>query len=663
MPFVKKRNKRTNFLICVLIVAMTVGVFRVGKYQLSNAGTYKNQAAGLSARTAVIKAPRGEILDCYGRKIAVNRDGYNIVFNRGYIDFDTVNGMILSLCKFMQGAGGEWVDNLPLEKTAPYGFTKSENEAFLKRIGLAHYASAKNAFDKLVSTYKLEQYSMDEARIIMGVRYSMDQAEFSVANPYTYSEDVSDEIMLGVSENSFLLSGVTVETVPFREYVSGDVAPNLIGTVGPIYAEEWYGDESKGIVGLKDKGYNFSDKVGKSGIESYYEDILHGTDGEMTYYLNSNGDVISSEITVEPIPGKTVMLTLDKNVQQKTQAALSNTIAELNAQGGNCTGGAAVVMNVKEGKVIASANHPTYDINTYLKDYNSILNAPNKPLLNRAFQGIYPVGSTIKPVVAIAGIDNGHLNVGEGIRCIHTYDLFADYKPSCMGTHGLINLNTALAKSCNYYFFEVGRRVGATKLTDYYRQFGLGVATGVEVDDSKGLLANVAEGSGDTLQIAIGQKNAFTPLQVAVYTSALANGGTRYKATLLERIVSYDLKDVYTQNSGEVLNTIKISEDALNGVKAGMLSVTEDGTGSRVFADYPIKVGGKTGTSQVTGGIDNSVFVAFAPFDNPEIAIAVVLEHGNNGFAAGSVVKAALDSYFFADQSTVDNTPDYTLLF
>jgi penicillin-binding protein 2 len=230
-----------------------------------------------------------------------------------------------------------------------------------------------------------------------------------------------------------------------------------------------------------------------------------------------------------------------------------------------------------------------------------------------------------------------------------------------MGTHGNISLTPALARSCNYYFFEAGRRVGATRLGQYFNQFGLGVKTGIEIGDSKGIFVDVAEGSGDTLQISIGQKNAFTPLQLAVYTSTLANGGTRYKATLINSIMSYDMKETYSSSKVEVMNEIEISDYALESVKKGMLSVTVDGTGSSVFSSYPIKVGGKTGTSQ-NEGIDHSIFVAFAPFENPEIAISVVLEHGNSGYAAGTVVKAAMDAYFFSDEASLDNSLSYTVL-
>lgn len=233
-----------------------------------------------------------------------------------------------------------------------------------------------------------------------------------------------------------------------------------------------------------------------------------------------------------------------------------------------------------------------------------------------------------------------------------------------MHFHGAMSLNSALSKSCNYFFFDLGRRVGGVRLTDYFKSFGLGVKTGVEVDDASGILLKPkTEGfGGETLQIAIGQMNAFTPLQLANYTATLANGGTHYKATLIDSVVSYDISEVYLKNQPQVENTVSIKEGNLNAVKAGMLSVTVDGTGRAALGDYPIKVGGKTGTSQVNGKADHSVFIAFAPFDNPEIAISVVLEHGSSGFSAGSIVRDILDSYFFAGEDLTGEDLPFVVL-
>ncbi|MBR6565075.1 MAG: penicillin-binding protein [Clostridia bacterium] len=654
MPFKKKNQFAITFLSVLSIIALVLFSCRAYYIQVSNSDEYTGKSANgaTSSRTAVIKAPRGEIVDCYGRQIAINRDGYNVVFNKAYIK-DDINDIILALIKLCKKYDTEWTDELPLSAKSPYGFKKGEStDKLLTTLNLAHYATAENCFNAMVEKYKLEGYSKSEQRKIMGVRYSMQIADFSISYPFTFAEDISTELMRKIAESSYALKGVTIEVAPFREYTDTTLAVNLIGTVGPIFQEDW---ES-----YKEKGYSYNDKVGKSGIEKWAEEYLRGIDGEITYYLNSKGDIISSEITKEPIAGKTVMMSLDKNLQKKTQESLKEKVKSLQKQGGTCKAGCAVAIDIDTGKVLAAANYPTYDSATMSQNYDKLQSDPAKPLVNRAFQGVYPIGSTIKPAVAVAAMENGLYKAGETVRCVQTYDYFADYKPKCLHYHGPIALNNALALSCNYFFFEMGKRVGATTLTDYYKQFGLGVKTGVEVDDSRGILLEPDNDNvgGTTLQISIGQMNAFTPLQLANYVATLSNGGTHYKASLINKIVSYDFSSTYETVSPHVVNTVDISSPTLKAVKKGMLSVTEDGTGQAALGDYKIKVGGKTGTSQVNGAADHSIFIAFAPFDNPEIAISVVLENGSSGFTAGSIVRDMLDAYFFTDlDSSKDDKP------
>lgn len=654
MPFKKKNQFAITFLSVLSIIAFVLFSCRAYYIQVSNSDEYTGKSANgaTSSRTAVIKAPRGEIVDCYGRQIAINRDGYNVVFNKAYIK-DDINDIILALIKLCKKYDTEWTDELPLSAKAPYGFKKGEStDKLLTTLNLAHYATAENCFNAMVEKYKLEGYSKSEQRKIMGVRYSMQIADFSISYPFTFAEDISTELMRKIAESSYALKGVTIEVAPFREYTDTTLAVNLIGTVGPIFQEDW---ES-----YKEKGYSYNDKVGKSGIEKWAEEYLRGIDGEITYYLNSKGDIISSEITKEPIAGKTVMMSLDKNLQKKTQESLKEKVKSLQKQGGTCKAGCAVAIDIDTGKVLAAANYPTYDSATMSQNYDKLQSDPAKPLVNRAFQGVYPIGSTIKPAVAVAAMENHLYKAGETVRCVQTYDYFEDYKPKCLHYHGPIALNNALALSCNYFFFEMGKRVGATTLTDYYKQFGLGVKTGVEVDDSRGILLEPDNDNvgGTTLQISIGQMNAFTPLQLANYVATLSNGGTHYKASLINKIVSYDFSSTYETVSPHVVNTVDISSPTLKAVKKGMLSVTEDGTGQAALGDYKIKVGGKTGTSQVNGAADHSIFIAFAPFDNPEIAISVVLENGSSGFTAGSIVRDMLDAYFFTDlDSSKDDKP------
>ena len=654
MPFKKKPRKRLSVLSVFMAIVLIFYMFQVFSLQVFDAEKYIAQAQGISYRTAVIKAQRGEILDCNGREIAVNREGYNIVFNKAYFDMSKANDTILRLCKLLTKYDTLWTDLLPLEKTAPYSFTNSESavSTLKTKLGLAHYATAENCFNEMIDRYELEGYDSHTQRLIMGVRYSLELHNFSVSNPFTFSEDVSSEIMQTALESGVVLDGVTIDVVPFREYVDGTLAPHIIGSVGSIYAEEW--DK------YKNKGYSYNDKVGKSGIELLMEDVLHGTDGEITYKIDAKGNIISSEITKQPVAGKTVVLNLDKSIQTATQTALANAVTSLNAMAGHkVTGGAAVMMNVANGAVIASANYPSFDLNTYFKDYNKLVaDKEGVPLTDRAFQGIYPAGSTVKPAIAVAALENQLLDYNETVFCSQRYTKYSDYQPSCMHYHGTTNLTTALSKSCNFFFFEMGYRLGLDNINKYFKLFGLGVKTGVDINDSSGLLvdASSSNSAGNTLQAAIGQMNAFTPLQLAVYVSTLANEGVRYKANLIDRVVSYDMSEVYSTTQPQIAESFEISAQTIASVKKGMLSVTEDGTGSATFKNYAIKVGGKTGTSQVAVGDDHSVFICFAPFDNPQVALAIVLEHGASSRTCSSVAKSMLDAYFFSDEVTVDTT-------
>lgn len=662
---IKKRDLRrhiTMIICCILVFLLFFG--RAFDIQIISAERYVEQADGVSKITAPIKAARGEILDCYGRPIATNREGYNIVFNYASISKTTINDTILALIKLLGKT--EWKDDLPLTDNAPYGFDKEYSEYSKKRmldiLELAHYATAQNCFDALVKKYSLEDRDKAEQRLIMGVRYTMERAGFSISVPFTFAEDVSSKIMTAISENTdvFGENGVSIEVASFREYDNASVAPHIIGTVSPIYAEDW--EE------LKAKGYSYDDKVGRSGIEKACEDSLRGTDGEITYTVDSKGKILSSEVTKEPVPGHTVRLTMDKNIQISAQNALAATIKQLKTDKIFANAGAAVALNVKTGGILAAVNYPTYTYEEYENDYESLVkNTTERPLFDRAFTGTYPPGSTFKPAVACAALQEGVITADETITCVRKYRHFKDYQPNCMHFHGGMTLIPALSKSCNYFFFETGRRLGITKMNSYCKKLGLGVKTGVEVSESAGILAGPESRDewyeGYTLSAAIGQSdNAFTPLQLAAYTATIANSGVRYKTTLIDKVMSYSQDEVISESKPEIADTVKLDENVINTVKKGMLSVTEDGTGSRVFADYPITVGGKTGTAETTTGADHTVFIAFAPYENPEIAVAVIIEHGKYSSYSGGLLKAIFNAYFFTELQNQTESPSYELL-
>ncbi len=671
----KKSNTiRLMILASVLSVALLLFSFRLLDMQYIHAEQYSAEGQTTGNPTVVIPAARGEILDRNGIPLAVNRESYNIIFDRAYMAYREINPVIERLITLLESTGENYHDILPLTKTEPFEFTAdtAETERLISGLHLAHYATAANCYDNMIGAYDLQAYSADRMlqRKIMGVRYTMAMKDFSIINPYTVAEDISIQPVQKIKEASGVLPGITVETGAVREYPLPEVAPYIIGSIGPIYAEEW---ET-----LKDDNYQLSAKVGKAGIEQKMEAFLRGKDGkkEIIQTEDENGETVTTEkIIAEPENGNTVVLSLDSKLQKILQDELADYVEAKKAQRGQCSGGAIVVQDVRTGEILAAPTYPSYDMETYENDYQSLVSDPDKPLFNRALNGIYPPGSTFKPVSALIGLQTGKITEEETILCNYKYDRIKDIGFYCMHADGHLNVTQAIARSCNIFFYEVGWRVGIDTLNQYTKLFGLGVETGVEIGESSGILAgqeyrnslNVSDelkawNVGDTVQAAIGQSdNAFTPLQLSTYAATVANGGTRYQTHLVREVKSYDMKNTVAEPYKKVLSTAGIDEEHFEVVKNGMLSVTTEGTAS-LLSHYPISIGGKTGTAQtgVKGEIDNAVFVAFAPFDNPEISVSIVIEHGGFGSSLTSLAERIFNAYFFgsADPDAEDTQDD-----
>jgi len=645
---------RYTALIVALAVVMCAFSVRLAELQVVNADYYKAQGDTSSVRTLTVSAARGEIVDRYGRVLVYNRDGFNIVFDAAALPNSKTNSIILKLIKLLKGTEIEWTDTLPMEKELGYSFVddkQTDISTLRTTLGLARYATAENCFDAMVERYSLEGLSPQEQRLIMGVRYAMESSDFSTANPFTFAEDVGDKLAQTVQEYYSDLPGVVIEKANFREYTDPTLAPHVLGYTGLMSATDWEK--------YKDTGeYRYSDKVGKAGIELAAEEYLKGVDGKFTVVQNADGTHASTETVREAVPGSTVQLTLDANLQKVAQEALKNGILRINSNPENtspATSGAVVVTDVNTGEILASANYPSYSMVDYFDDYKSVETAEGQPLFDRALNGQYPPGSTFKPAVALIGLHLNKIGTYDTIRCTHTYDRFDDYKPTCLGWHGSLNVTTALAKSCNFFFYELGFRIGITDLNKYCRQLGLGVSTQVELPSTTGILAGKEYSEsvggywtqGNTVQAAIGQSdNAFSPLQLAMYTSTVANGGTRYNAHFIKSVYNYSMTEMQQDNFSYELSKVDISAESFEAVKGGMLQVTEDGTASATFSNYPIRVGGKTGTADAPGKT-NAMFVAFAPYTNPEIAVSIVIENGGHGSSVAPVAKEIFDAYFF----------------
>ncbi len=667
----KKNDPRIRVLCIILACIFALYSVRIAVWQIGGHDEYISQLRYTTAAYSTIKASRGEIVDRYGRPLAKNTAGYNIVFDASYFDKENTNDIILKLCTLLTSLNESWNDGIPLDENEPFGYTDRggmSKAVMFSKIGVNDYATAENCFDAMVERYSLQQYSRADQRTIMGVRLTMEVADFAPSIPFTFAKNVSLETVTVIKEASSSMPGVVCEVVANREYVSGVYAPHIVGNIGPIYAEEWND--------VKEKGYSYSDYIGKTGIEKYAEDYLRGKDGKRRVIKDSSGNVLSSDVIEAPESGGTVYLTMDLNLQSVCYNTLENLIKSRSAtkDGASANAGAIVVMDVNNGDVLASVTYPSYDMNTYNTDYESLLKNSAKPLFNRAFNGTYAPGSTFKPATAAIGLQLGKITSDETIFCAHTYTYYNDYQPTCMGYHKDINVINALKVSCNYFFYELGRRIGITELNNYCRQFGFGEKTGIELSESSGILAgktyresiNTIWNDGDTLQAAIGQSdNLFTPLQMSSYIATLANGGTRYRAHLIKEIRSSNLEEQLEYTDPEVLGKVQIEQQYLDIVKKGMLSVTTEGSISTVFKDYPIQVGGKTGTATIESDgkrYNNAVFVSFAPYENPEIAVIILAEKAGYGSTIAYAAESIFDAYFYYGGNTYSGGASNTLL-
>lgn len=678
----ESRNGSVNFhrvLALLLIMIIVLGIFSVRLFQIQIVqGEDYAKLASQGYRTSVsIAASRGEIVDRNQLPLVSNRTSYAVTLDYNYFPHGTSeekrnaqNDCLLSLANLLQEQNEQWNDSLPITAEAPYAFEdgRTDGVARLKEyLRMASYATAEQCLQQMVEKYYLGRYDAQEQRILAGIHYEMETAGFSAKVTYTFAGDVSDTTMYRILEQSSHFPGVDVVTVPMREYVGGTTACHIIGTVGPIYAEEY--------AELKEKGYSYNDILGKSGIEAAAEQYLRGTAGTRVLTKNAAGVVLSEKETAAPQPGHTVVLCLDSLVQQTAQNALATKIDDLrkNAlpeKGKDVKSGSVVMLDVTNGGVLACASWPDYDLSTYTLNYNELVENPDKPLFNRALYGAFPCGSVFKPGVALAGITDGFIDSNEMINCTYTYEYYApSYTPKCMSRHGRISVITALEKSCNYFFYDMGRLMGSS-MFNYLSLYGFGQKTGVEIGESSGVQQTPeslrASGgtwvAGDYLQLAIGQRGSYTPIQLAAYTMMIANGGTRYKTHFIHSIRSYD-NSSETIIPPEVVAKVKWSDAAIEQVRKGMIAVGKTGTARNAFADAPYTVACKTGTAQtgVSGASDHGTFIAYAPAENPEVAIAVVMENGTSA-AASSVAREVLDSYFAGKSSGEEPTPEGVLI-
>lgn len=672
--------KRSIVLIVILLAALIVWGGRLYNLQIVKGEEYLRQSESKLTRSVTVEAPRGEILDRNGRTMVTNRTSFMVEFDavswrkvedRAYLIWE-----LIALCR---ANGQEHIDTLPVSPAPPFSYTYvpeagSEAEknmvAYLKKRDWAPDLSAEKLIAQMAEYYEVPNtYSDEQKRAIVGVRYEMESRQFSTTTPYVFAEDIEVALATKIQERNRLFSCVSITVQPVRQYQTKSAA-HILGRVGNIYAEEYKE--------LKEKGYDRNDQIGKDGMERELEDWLHGLDGMQTIETTTSGKITNMVSEVAPVSGKECSLTIDLAVQEAAEEALAYIIPKLRREGltnsrwggNNAKGGAVVAIDVKTGGVLAMASNPTYDLTTFTQNYNAMLKDPLKPMVNKAIAGHYPPGSTFKMVTSLAALEAGTITTHSAIEDKGIYTYYKGYQPKCDiyktygKTHGSVNVSGALKVSCNYFFYDVGRVTGIDAIEETAKKLGFGKKTGIELPgELNGQVAGhetreKAGGiwyDGDTLGAAIGQSDTLvTPLQLANYTAMLACRGTQYKPHLLKSVRDPETNEILYTESVEVLNQVEYKDAYWDAVLNGMYRAAneEEGTAYSMFKDYPIKVGAKTGSAQAEGG-SHALFVAFAPFDDPEIAVAVVVENGGQGSRVTEVARRVFDAYFFDSSNQI----------
>ncbi|MBQ6677415.1 MAG: hypothetical protein IJM71_05140 [Clostridia bacterium] len=696
----KEKSGIVRYIIlgAVFVAVSLIYIFRLINLQVAGQDYYTmTSPITQRTRTVRIQAMRGEIFDRNGKPLVTNDYSWEIRFDYGSFPRSSAgrNDVVVSTLKIAEEHGfGETVKeptytpfdvevadtgelrfafNAEFEESPRYEkFTKLAED-----IGVKEEMTADEAAAKFLSRYGIVDgdgaylYGLSDSAQLFLYRLDMELSDFSPDSPYTIVTDVDVPLIASLEES--VGRGIS----PFRKYERvfhyPGYASHILGRIGRITADnaEYYTSE----------GYPIDAMVGTSGVEYSFEQYLHGTDGEMLITEDSFGNVISTELTKEPKAGCDVYLTIDINTQMAAEDALYRNIEEVRMNsagegthtGEDCFSGALTALDIKTGEVLALASCPTYNLATFSEDLPGLLEDKNSPMLNRALEGTFQPGSTFKIGMAVGALDSGVIDEHTEIKDEGVYELDG-FQIRCWIylnyhlTHGWMNVTDAIQESCNYFFFEVGRRMTIEKMNDYSKSFGLGLPTGIELNEKTGILAGPeyveendlrAWSGGDTLQAAIGQSyNLFTPLQISVYISTVINDGTRYAAHLLSRVTEYGTGAVVLEKEPEALSTRKIKEGVREIVLGAMKRVIEDGSVKEIFEGFPITIGGKTGTAQVSvTKSDNAIFTAFAPFEDPEIVVTSVLEHGSTGANAGRCVRDLIGAYYSVDMNAPAEEP------
>ena len=679
----KKENKlRYNILIAIVYIIGIILLLQLFNLQIVNGQEYREESNTRLTRETTITAARGNILDSSGEKLVSTKMVYNVEIYKTKVDNQTLNNALLLLAQTLEKNGDSYVDSFPVS-VDPFTFKNEENaQSFKEQNKLDSSYDAEACFNYFKEKYEVNIENNQDARRVIALRYEIEKAGYSNTKSVQLATNISNSSLATINEMSSSFPGISTTSEPTVYYPYGLLASHILGYVGKIDEDELKANPDE---------YDQNDIVGKTGIEQVLEKYLRGTDGIKQIDMSVDGIVTDEYISQDAVAGADVMLTIDADLQKITEDALAENIRMM--QDGELSDaemakeGAAVVLNVKTGEILAMASYPNYDPSLFIggistENWNNYLNADDHPLMNKAISSISPPGSTFKMVTAIAGLESGAIDLNTKINDTGVYTYYKDYQPKCWawrsGGHGWINVTKAIEVSCNYFFYETGRRAGIDRIAQVATALGLGQKTGIELPgEEAGVLASRDTISpwvdGYTIQAAIGQlNNSFTPLQMAKYVAMIASGGKNIEVTLIKSVTNSDGTEVSKEEiekyvneklgvSGNSGSDIDISEENIQAIKEGMKGVTSDGSGTayRYFKDFNVEVGGKTGSASTDeSGNANAWFVGFAPFDDPEIAVAVYIKDGQHGASTAVTAREIFAQYLGMNSMSV--TEDMT---
>lgn len=680
----KTAIRRMRVLVAAACILMLLYGLRLIFLQLVNGDDFKSQATNTTDYKFTVTAARGDIVDSRGERIATSVTGYNVVLNKLLMGDEDLDGMLQKIVELLRANGESWNDTLLISQpdaagnytfTAEEGSTRDQKSlaAMKDNLGLQQYATANDVMEKLVEDYDLASYPLSWQRTLGGIHYEMQLQAFSNVNNFIMAENVSEATVATIKEHSLSLPGVEIVETSTRSYEQSTVLPHVLGRVGKITAEKWKVTDENGqtTYPLRDKGYNMNDIIGISGLESAYEDELRGKDGVETITRNSDGVIVDTALTTVPEPGHTVQLTIDNRFQKAVDKALASNIEMINrtynANSTKAAAGAAVVVDVKTGAVLAASNYPSFDQNLYATQYSEYSADESLPLFNRALQGLYTPGSTFKPAVAIAALDTGLINRYSTVNCTRVYTYYKDYRPKCTQHghgNGPIDVVNAIKWSCNIFFYDVGRRLTSDVYDAYAYKLGLGQRTGVEVSEATGHLTTKNDSNymeSLDIQAAIGQGNTVvTPVQLATYAATIANRGTRYRTHFVKAILDSNTGEVLQETQPEVMDVIEDKGETFDLIQQGIIGVSQT---ISALANYPYTIACKTGTPQRSEGYysgssyrhyTNTMMIAYGPTEDAQIAIGIVVEYGGGGARAGNLVADIFNAYFAMQDGTLN---------